>query len=78
MVQALGRRPLTAETRVRSQAVHVGLMVDKIAVGQVFRRTLRFSTVTIIPILHTSSSCQHCSYQGKGGSLGTFPKAAYR
>jgi hypothetical protein len=34
MAQAVSRRPLTAEVRIRS--VHVGFVVDKVAQGQVF------------------------------------------
>jgi hypothetical protein len=48
MAQAIGRRPLTAEARV-----HVGFVVDKVALGQVFLRVLRFSPVNFIPpVLH--------------------------
>jgi hypothetical protein len=35
MAQAVSRRPPTAEARVRSRSVHVGFMVDKVALGQV-------------------------------------------
>ena len=31
MAQAVSRRPLTAEARVRSRLVHVGFMVDEVA-----------------------------------------------
>jgi hypothetical protein len=47
MAQAVSRRPPTAEARVRS--VHVGFVVDKVALGQVFLRVLRFSPVNFIP-----------------------------
>jgi hypothetical protein len=43
MAQAVSRRPLTAEVRVHPRSVHVGFMVDKVALGQVFPRVLRFS-----------------------------------
>jgi hypothetical protein len=37
MAQAVSRRPLTTEARVRSQVqVHVRFVVDKVALGQVF------------------------------------------
>jgi hypothetical protein len=49
--QAVSRRPLTAEARVRSRVVHVGFMVDKVALGQVFLRVLRFSPVNFIPLV---------------------------
>jgi hypothetical protein len=95
MAQAVSRRPVTAEARVRSRLspcgicggqsgtgtgfppstsvfpckfystgfplqgktgsipVHVGFVVDKVALGQVFPRVLRFSLVNFIPpVLH--------------------------
>jgi hypothetical protein len=43
MAQAVSRRPLTAE----------GFVVDKVALGQLFPRVLRFSPVSFIPpVLH--------------------------
>ena len=48
MAQAVSRRPLTAEVRVL-----VGFVVDKVALGQVFPRVLRFYPVNFIPpVLH--------------------------
>jgi len=47
MAQAVSRRPLTAESRVRA---HVGFVVDKVVLRQVFLRVLRFSPVSIIPL----------------------------
>jgi hypothetical protein len=53
MAQAVSRRPLTAEVPVRFRSVHVGFVVDKVALGQVFPRVLRFSPVSFIPpVLH--------------------------
>jgi hypothetical protein len=49
MAQVVSRRPLTAEDRVRARSVHVGLLVDKVALGQVRLRVLLFSPVSIIP-----------------------------
>jgi hypothetical protein len=49
MVQVVSRRPLTAEAQVRAWSIHVGFVVDKMALGQVFLRVLRFSPVNIIP-----------------------------
>jgi hypothetical protein len=49
MAQAVSRRPLTAAAGVRAQVNPVGFVVDKVALGQVFLRVLRFSPVTIIP-----------------------------
>jgi hypothetical protein len=43
MAQAVSRRPLTAAARVRAQVNPMGFVVDKVALGQVFLRDLRFS-----------------------------------
>jgi hypothetical protein len=43
MAQAVSRRHLTAEARVDPASVRVGFVVDKVALGQVFLRVLRFS-----------------------------------
>jgi hypothetical protein len=48
MAQAVSRRPLTAAARVRAHVSPVGFVVDKVAVGQVFLRVLRFFPVSII------------------------------
>jgi hypothetical protein len=49
MAQAVIRRPLTTVAWVRSQVNPVGFVVGKVALGQVFLRVLRFSSVYIIP-----------------------------
>jgi hypothetical protein len=49
MAQAVSRRPLTAAAWVRSQVKPVGFVVDKVILGQVFLRVLRFSPFNIIP-----------------------------
>jgi hypothetical protein len=49
MAQAVSRRRLTAEARVRAQVNPVEFVVDKVTLGQVFLRVLRFSPVNIIP-----------------------------
>jgi hypothetical protein len=49
MAQAVSRRPLTAAARVRAQVNPVGFVMDKVALGQVFLRVLRFSPANIIP-----------------------------
>jgi hypothetical protein len=46
MAQAISRRSLTAEARVRAR---VGFVVDKVALGQVSLRVFRFHPVSIIP-----------------------------
>jgi hypothetical protein len=53
MVQAVSRRPLTAEARFDTGSVHVKFLVEKVALGQVFLRVLPFSPVNLIPpVLH--------------------------
>jgi hypothetical protein len=49
MVHTVSRRPLTAAARVRTQVNPVRFVVDKVALGQVFLRVLRFRPVNIIP-----------------------------
>jgi hypothetical protein len=49
MAQVVSRRPLTAAAWVRAQVNPVGFVVDKVALGQVFLRVLRFFSVSIIP-----------------------------
>jgi hypothetical protein len=49
MAQAVSRRPLTVAAWVRAQVNPVGFVVDKVALGQVFLRVLRFSAANIIP-----------------------------
>jgi hypothetical protein len=44
MVQAVSRRPLAAEARVRVR------VVDKVELGQIFLRVIRVSPVSIIPL----------------------------
>jgi hypothetical protein len=70
MSQAVSRRPFTAEAQVRSRFVHMGFVVDKVALGQVFLQVLQFSPVKFIPpVLHengkveksSSSSSQGCT-----------------
>jgi hypothetical protein len=38
VAHVVNRRSLTVENRVRSQAIHVGFVVDKLTLGQVFLR----------------------------------------
>jgi hypothetical protein len=53
MAQAVSRRPPTAEARVRSGSVHMVFVVEKVALGQVFPRVIRFTPVNFIPpVLH--------------------------
>jgi hypothetical protein len=49
MDQAVNQRPLTAESNVRARVNPCGFVGDKVALGQVFLRVLRFSPVNIIP-----------------------------
>jgi len=45
------RWPLTSEDAGSIQPVHVGFLANKVALGQVYLRLLRFSPVSIIPPL---------------------------
>jgi hypothetical protein len=49
MSQAVSRRPLIAKARVRALVSPCGFVVDKVALGYVFLRVLRFSPVDIFP-----------------------------
>jgi hypothetical protein len=49
MAQAVSSRPVTAEDRIRAWSVHVGVVVDKVALGQVFLRVHQFSPDNINP-----------------------------
>ena len=54
MVQALVRLLLTAQTRFLTVAIHVGFVVEKVTMAQVFLPALQFSPVSSIPpMLHT-------------------------
>jgi hypothetical protein len=46
--QVVSRRPFTAEARFAPEAVHVGFVVDEVAVGQLCLRVLRFPPVDVI------------------------------
>jgi hypothetical protein len=54
MGQVVSRRPLTAEARLRARVNHVGFVVDKVALGQVFLRVLRFT----LSIYHSNVALQ--------------------
>jgi hypothetical protein len=49
IAQAVSRWPLASAARVRTRVNPVGFVVDRVALGQVFLRVLRFSLVNIIP-----------------------------
>jgi hypothetical protein len=49
MTQAVSHRPLTAEAGFDPGSVHVGFVVDKVALVQAFPRVLRFPLVNFIP-----------------------------
>jgi hypothetical protein len=49
IAQAVSHRPLTAAAWISARVNPVGFVVDKVALGQVFLRVLRFSPVNIIP-----------------------------
>jgi hypothetical protein len=78
MAQAVSRWPQRPE--FVPESIHVGFVVDKVALGQVFLRVLRFSPVTIIPpLLHihlsppheVCDSSQAAHYHHFGPKLGT-------
>jgi hypothetical protein len=56
MAQAVRRRPLTAEAGFVPESIHVEFLVDKVALGQVFLRVLRFSPVHISYHCHSPNS----------------------
>jgi hypothetical protein len=49
MVQAVCRRPHTAEERVQPRPFHMGYVVDKVVLIPVYLPVLRFSPVSTIP-----------------------------
>lgn len=54
--EELSRQPVTAETRVWSHIVPLGSVVNKVSLGQVYLRALRFALINIlVPILNTHS-----------------------
>jgi hypothetical protein len=59
MAQVVSRRPLTAEARVRAESIHVGFVVDKLALGQIFLEFFGFplSTYHSAVALQTSGEC---------------------
>jgi hypothetical protein len=60
VAQAVSRRPLTAEVRVRSQFGPCGTYCGQGGVGTDFLPVLQFSPVSIVPpLLHTHSSIYH-------------------
>jgi hypothetical protein len=50
MAQAVSRRPLTVEAKFASGSVHVGFVVDKVALGEVFPKVLQFYPVKCISL----------------------------
>jgi hypothetical protein len=49
MAQAVSRRYLIVEARVRTCSVHGGFVMDRVALGQIYLRVLWFYPVNIIP-----------------------------
>jgi hypothetical protein len=58
IAQAVSCRLLASETRVRARSVHVGFVVDKVSLGQVSVRVLRFP---LSVALHRCSILTHVS-----------------
>lgn len=48
VVQVVSRQLLTAEARVRSQAGHVGFVMDEVTLGRIFLPVLLSSSVSVI------------------------------
>jgi hypothetical protein len=48
---------LCVEAQIRAQVSPCGIVVDKVTLGQIFLRVLRFSPVSIIPPLFHILSC---------------------
>jgi hypothetical protein len=58
-------------------SVHVGFVVDKVALGQVFLRALRFSPASLIPpVLHYTENGKNKSSSSQGCTISL--KAAVR
>jgi branched-subunit amino acid transport protein len=49
MAQAVSRRHLITKSWVRARVSLVGVVVDKVGLGQVYLRVLRFSPINIFP-----------------------------
>ena len=57
-------------------SVHVGFVVDKVALGQVFLRVLRFSPVNFIPpMLHYNGKAEETSPSSSQGGTISFKAA---
>ena len=86
MAQAVSRRPLPRSPGFDSGSFHVGIVVDQVALGQVFPRVLRLSPVNFItPVLHYMEKRKketiiifitglHNKSQGCGASVATAAK----
>jgi hypothetical protein len=56
MGQGVDVRPVNAAAWLQAQSAHLGLVVEKVTVGQFFVQLLSFTLVTIIPlVLHIYS-----------------------
>jgi hypothetical protein len=49
VAQAVSRQPFATKTGKAPGSVHVGIVVDKMALGQIFLRVFQFFPVSIIP-----------------------------
>ena len=59
MAQAVCRWSLTARSEIDPRSIHVGFVVDKLAMTQVFLRVLRVLTISIIPLTAQAHSFIH-------------------
>jgi hypothetical protein len=71
MLQAIRRRPLTAEARVRDRSVHVGFVVDKSGTGTDFSTSSSVPPVSITPqwVLHSYTWGMNKRPVGGGSSV---------
>jgi hypothetical protein len=77
MAQAVSRRPLPRRPGFDPGSVHVGFVVDNVALGQVFPRVLRFCPVNFIPpVLHYTEKRKNYSSSSQGCTISL--KAAVR
>lgn len=78
MGQSVSRRPLTTETRVRSQASACGINGGQKVLWQVFLPVLLLPPVSIIPPLLLSYLHLYVALRRTNrGRLGTFQKAVF-
>ena len=72
MAQAGSHWPITTVDQVQMWTLHIGFVVDRVALGQVFDQVLWCSPVSIIPpLLNTHLPLQSYPNRINGQSLGS-------